>query len=97
MAFFLVFCSVATGDSYEENDSLYAVIRVDEKEKLYTKGDILYSETDITKCFRIQDIYTDFLILREVNSKDIFKVERGKAIPLKGDEKIFIKTVKIDL
>ncbi|MBU1853231.1 MAG: hypothetical protein KJ957_04240 [Candidatus Omnitrophica bacterium] len=96
LVFFLAFCSVAIGENNDDEVSLYAVIKVGEKEKLYTKGDIFYSEADITKCFRIQDIDTDFLILKDVDSEDTFKIKVGEVIPLKGTERIFKKTVKVD-
>ena len=97
LVFCVVFCPVVIAGNNNDNSSLYAVIKVSGKEKLYTKGDILYSRADITECFRIQEIDMGFLILKDLNSKDSFKIELGQAIPLKGSKKVFKKAVKIEL
>ena len=98
LLFFLIFCPVVIAEnSAADDDSLYAIIKVDGREKLYTKGDIFYSEADMTRCFRIQDINTDFLILKDVDSEDTFRIGIGEVIPLEGSEKIFTKPLKVDL
>lgn len=92
----LVFSSTALGKDLDSDSSWYAILKIGKKEKLYTEGDIFYSDTDTTKCFRIQDIKEDSLTLKDVNSKDIFVVKLGQVIPLEGTKKIFVETVKQD-
>jgi hypothetical protein len=73
----------------------YAVAKVDgRKKKLYTRGDIFYSPTDMTRCLRIQDIKRDTLILNALDSKETFIVRPGERIPLEDLDIVFEKTVE---
>ncbi|MEE8317503.1 MAG: hypothetical protein V3S13_01170, partial [Candidatus Omnitrophota bacterium] len=59
--------------------------------------DIFYSPTNITRCFRIEDIKKDALILKEVASEKMFIVTPGERIPLESLDIIFEKTVESDI
>ena len=76
--------------------SWYAIVKIGTKKKLFTKGDIFYSNTDITKCLRILDIKMDCLILDDINSQNTLVVTSGERIPLEGSDIIFEKTVATD-
>jgi len=83
----------------DKKGSLYAIFEIDgSKKKLYTKGDIIYSKDDMNKCFRIDDIKEDEIILKEVNSKDeIFTLKKNQKIPVDGSEIVFKKTIETDV
>jgi len=82
-------------DSGNSEASWYAVCRLgDRKDKLYTKGDIFYSDRDITKCLRIEEIGKDVLMLKDVRSKESFSVKIGEEIPLEDSGIIFEKTIE---
>lgn len=77
--------------------SWYAIIKVDGGKKLYTEGDIFYSDTDITKCLRIQAVKRDTLVLKDVNSDLTYRVKPGDALPLKGTGAVFEKSVDTNI
>ena len=77
--------------------SWYAIIRVDGDKKLYTEGDIFYSDTDIGKCFRIQEIKKDILVLKDVNSSLTYRVKPGDELPLEETDAVFESTVDTDI
>ena len=81
----------------DKEPSWYAIIKVDSKKKLYTTGDIFCSNIDITRCLRVEDIKKDELVLKSVNSEDIFIVKPGERIPLEETEIIFENTVNTDV
>ena len=82
----------------EEGPSWYAIVKVDSKKaKLYTKGDIFYSRADITDCLRIEDIRSDILVLKDVNSEKTIVVKVGEDIPLEGTDFTFEKVITQDV
>lgn len=80
----------------DENE-FYAIIKIDDRvNKLYIKGDIFYSKLDIDKCFRVEAIKKDILILKDINLNENILVGITETIPLKGTKMVFLKTVEID-
>jgi len=78
-----------------DDGTFYAIVKLDGgKKKLYTKGDIFYSKKDIDRCFRIEDIKKDILILEDIENNENLIVRADEKIPFKGSEMIFIKTVE---
>jgi hypothetical protein len=86
--------SSVVGTVKEQGSSWYAVIKTGRGEKkIYTRGDIFCSETDITDCLRVQDINEDELVFKDVGSEKVFTVRSGDKIPLEGTNAIFEKSV----
>ncbi len=83
----------AAGTITDSGLSWYAIIRVDGSKKLYTKGDIFYSDIDITKCLRIQEVKRSTLVLKDVNSDLTYRVKPGDEFPLEGTGVVFEKSV----
>ncbi len=78
--------------------SWYAVVKINgKKDKLYTKGDIFYSDANITDCLRVIDIKKDVIILKDTDSKEMIIVEAGEKIPIEGIDIVFKKTVRTDI
>lgn len=91
LVIFFICCDIA---AVEQGFSWYAVVRMQGRKKLYTKGDIFFSDLDITECLRIEEIRKDELILKDVASKETFTLIAGERIPLQGSDMIFEKTVE---
>ena len=85
--------SEATDAITDDGLSWYAIVKVDGGKKLYTEGDIFYSDTDSTKCFRIQEVKRDTLVLKDVNSNLTYRVKPGDKLPLEGRSVVFEKSV----
>ncbi|MFC1508539.1 hypothetical protein ACFL60_02505 [Candidatus Omnitrophota bacterium] len=92
IAIFLISFPVLAED---EGLSWYAVVKIEgETGKLYTKGDIFYSDVNIANCLRVIDIKKDVIILKNTDSKDMITVEAGEKIPIEGIDMVFKKTVQ---
>lgn len=86
------------GTVKEDGGTWYAIAKTGKgKKKIYTKGDIFCSEISITHCLRIQDIKKDMLILKDVESKEIFTLNPGNRIPLESTDIIFERTITADV
>lgn len=105
---FGVACSFAQGPKGSDSDIVgtvredggawYAIAKAGKGEKkIYTKGDIFCSDISITHCLRIHDIKKDMLILKDVESKEIFTLSPGNKIPLEGTDIIFERTITADV
>jgi hypothetical protein len=83
------------GTVKEQGSSWYAVIKTGRGEKkIYARGDIFFSDTDITDCLRVQDINEDGIVFKDVGSEKVFTVRSGDKIPLEGTNAIFEKSVE---
>lgn len=99
----LVFCiekeSEVVGQVSTQESDWYAIIR-DVKtgeSKLYTRGDIIYSESDITKCLRILEINNSAMLLNDLETAKVSVLTPGEKIPLKDSDKVFERTVEADV
>ncbi len=84
--------------STKESD-WYAIIK-DMKtgsSKLYTSGDIIYSEMDITKCLRILEIKEGAMLLNDLETAEIYILTPGEKILLEGSDKVFERTVEASI
>ena len=102
----LLLCPLAGADDSGEKDSYvvgtvedkgftwYAIVSVDGKKKLYTKGDMLCSEIRITDCLRIQEISKDEIVLKDVNSDQTLTAGPGTRLPLEGSDVIYEKSIE---
>ncbi len=104
-SFFLIQAGPAFADdtgrvvaTVKENEPRwYAVARVNDRKKLYVKGDIFCSERDITYCLRIKDIKNGLLVLEDPDSGKEVAVVAGKKVPLPGSDIVFQEAVQSDI
>jgi hypothetical protein len=73
---------------------LYAIIKIDGAgKKLYAEGDIFFVRDGIDEYCRIYDIQKDTLVLKNVNSGNVFEINAGETIPV-GIGMVFEKTLE---
>jgi len=90
--------SERVGTVKDAKASWYAIVKIDgAKKKLCIKGDIFYSKSNPNRCFRIDEIKKDTLILKESDSKKIFTLRPGEAVPLKDARIVFEKTIETEI
>lgn len=90
--------SKAVGTVRDKDASWYAVIKTDDgKKKLCAKGDIFYSSSNPDRCFRIDEIRENSLILKESDSKNSVTLKPGERIPIKDESIVFEKTIEADV
>lgn len=79
----------------EDKPSWYAVISSAQRgKKLYVKGDIFSSDTDVAKSLRIVETGQDSLLLEDVASKNKIMLSPGDRIPIEGADMVFEKAVE---
>lgn len=90
--------SERVGTVKDAKASWYAIVKIDgAKKKLCIKGDIFYSKSNPNRCFRIDEIKKDTLILKESDSRKIFTLRPGDAVPLKDARIVFEKTIETEV
>ncbi len=94
----MVFCEEGkvVGQVSTKTAVWYAIIKDIKtgKTKLYIKGDIIYSEEEITRCLRIIEIKEGAMLLEDLETKEISVLTPGEKVPLKDADKVFEKTVE---
>ncbi len=90
--------SKAVGTIRDKEASWYAVVKTaDGKMKLCAKGDIFYSSSNPDRCFRIDEIEKDALILKESGSKNSLTLKPGEKVPIEDELIVFEKTIEADV
>lgn len=90
--------SKAVGTIRDREASWYAVVKTDDgKKKLCAKGDIFYSRSNPDRCFRIDEIKKDALILKESDSRNSLTLKPGERVPIEDELIVFEKTIEADV